>query len=277
MICQRCGTNDEGSTPSCSACGAMLASPRLVGIQMNDVPALQRGTSQLLSRSLSLEAGVGGQAARDEQRREDPWAGPPIVQTSRSTLSARRAAASAQPLALRKGRRRWPWYLLLLLAVLGLAVSASWLLLVRPIVHQAVDEQIRHGLQRAVEDIPPLAFAAPAGVPFPLTAQSLNIYIAQHTDQLTPITQMHVSLQSEVMVITFQTYGFGSTIRLGLSVVAGQLVAQHVEVSGLLWWVESSSELTPRLNQALSQISGKLRRALASIQITDGVIQMLFA
>lgn len=110
-----------------------------------------------------------------------------------------------------------------------------------------------------------------------VTTQSVDMYLSQHTDQLTPLTEVRVSIQPEVVVITFQTFGFGSTVRLGLSVVAHHLVVQHVEVSGLLWWVESAEELAPRLNQALSQVPGKLKQTPASIRITAGEIQLFFA
>lgn len=275
MICQRCGTTNEGSDPWCRVCGAVLM-PCLASAQMKETPVALPGTSQPLTRSWTPLVGATGKLARYQQISEESWIEPSIAQSIRATPPLKGSAMPAQPLAVRNRRWRWLWYLLFILAVLGIIVSAGWLVLVRPIVHQAVDEQIRHGLQRAVEDIAPLAAVGPAEVPFPVTEQALNTYIAQHTDQLAPITQMHVSLQPEVMVVTFQTYGFGSTIRLGLSVVAGQLVAQNVDVSGLLWWVESPAELTPRLNQALSQVPGKVRRTFSSVSITAGVILLLF-
>src|SRR5579859_334491 len=277
MICQSCGATGEESDPRCRVCGAMLSPPRLVSAQMKGAPAAQQGTSQPVTIPLSAEAGRTAQTTSYTRLPEESWAGPSSAQPIGSSPSPQWPAASARLPSARKRRRRWPWYLLLTLVVLGVVLSGRGLLLVRPVVHRAVDDQIRQGLQRAIEDIPPLAAIAPAGVPFPVTEKSLNTYIAQHTDQLTPITNMHVSLQPEALVITFQTYGFGSTIRLGLSVVAGHLVVQNVEVSGLLWWVESPSELTPRLNQALSQIPGKLRRAISSIRIADGVMLLLFA
>jgi len=186
--------------------------------------------------------------------------------------------ASSQPApAAARRRRRWPWYVLLVLVVLGLLLSGSWILILRPAIHQSVDGEIRQGLQQAVDQIPPVAEAAPAGVPFPVTEDNVNQYIAQNLSQLAPITDMHVALQPDVMVVTFQAYGFESTVRFGLAVEGGRLTAQNVAVSGLLSWVESSAELAPRLNDALGQVSGKLGRSLSSATIDDGQVVFVFA
>jgi hypothetical protein len=140
-----------------------------------------------------------------------------------------------------------------------------------------VDGQIRQGLQQAIDQLSVVPSQAPAGVPFPVTEGQINEYLAQNISQLAPITNMQVSLQPDVMVVTFQAYGFGSTVRLGLAARGGTLVAQNVSVSGLLWWVESADDLTARFDAALSQVPGKLGRQIAAVAISDGAIQFTFA
>jgi hypothetical protein len=88
---------------------------------------------------------------------------------------------------------------------------------------------------------------------------------------------MHIALQPGVMVATFQAYGFGSTVHLELAVDNGTLVAKNVDVSGLLWWVESASDLTTRFDEALGQVPGKMGRQLDSVSISDGLMQFNFA
>jgi hypothetical protein len=139
-----------------------------------------------------------------------------------------------------------------------------------------VEREMRQGFQRVIEDLPKIPPTTPSAVPIPLKEAAINHYFSQHTDQLTPLTDLHVSLQAGVMVITFQTFGFGSTIRLEVGVDGGKPSVQDVEVSGLLWWVESASELTPPLDAALSQVPGKLGRSLTALQIDAGVVLLGF-
>src|SRR5581483_11478720 len=112
--------------------------------------------------------------------------------------------------------------------IFGLVVTASWIVLLRPAVHRSVDGQIRQGLQQAVNQIPRLPPEVPSGYVLQITDEQINDYLAQNVNQLAPITDMHVALRPDVMEVTFQAYGFGSTIDLGLAVKGGALVAQNV-------------------------------------------------
>jgi hypothetical protein len=187
------------------------------------------------------------------------------------------AASSSPAPASRRKRRRWPFYLLLFLVIFGLVAYGSWVLLLRPAIHQSVDGEIGSGLQQAVNQIPPVGLLARPGIPYKETEGQINDYIDQNVNQLAPITNMQVSLQPGVMVATFQAYGFGSTVTLGLAVEGDTLVAQHVTVSGLLSWVESSDDLTARFDEALSQVPGKLGRRITAVTIKDGEIDFTFA
>ena len=287
MACQRCGTINEGGDQFCGNCGAALVSGYPPAHRAPALPASAYGSAldatiiaqppspaQPPTQYVPPEYSPGGWAA--PQNNYSPpsqatWADQPPVQFSPAASPSAARSASA------RRRRRWPWYLLLFLVIFGLVASGSWLLLLRPAIHQSVDGQISQGLQQAVDQIPPLARAAPPGIPFPVTEGQINDYLAQNVSQLAPITNMQVTLQPGVMIVTFQAYGFGSTVRLGLAVTGGTLVAQQVDVSGLLGWVESADDLTARFDEALSQVPGKLGRPLASVTIDDGVIQLSFA
>lgn len=181
-------------------------------------------------------------------------------------------------------RRRWPWYLLLAVTLLGGVLSAIWIGAIRPGIHQSVAAQIRQVLQQAVAQIPPPSPGSDTATPAPITEAQINQEINQNSAQFAPLTQLHVSLQPGVLTLTFQTYGFGSTIHLGLGVEhqpgqdlqANKLLAQNVFVGGLLAWVESAQELTPLLNVALERAASKLVHPLAFISIGQGQIQWVF-
>jgi hypothetical protein len=170
-------------------------------------------------------------------------------------------------------------YLLLFLLIFSLVVCGSWVFLLRPAIHQSVDGQIRQGLQQAVDQIPQVPPEV-AGIPvkeISVDEGRINDYLVQNINQLAPITHMQISLQPGVLVAAFQAYGFGSTVSLGLAVKGGTLVAQHVSVSGLLAWVESSGDLTARFDEALSQVPGKMGRRITGVSIQDGAIAFTFA
>ncbi len=176
-----------------------------------------------------------------------------------------------------KKRRRWPWYLLLTLVILVGALAASWVFFLRPILHQDAETQIQRGLQAGVDQVPvSVAQNAPAGVPFLITEDQVNTYLASQLSNLAPISQMQVTLQPGVMVVNLTTFGFGSTVQMGLGLDGGSLVAQNVQVSGLLGWVENGSELTPLLNHALHQVQDRLGRPISAITIQDGTIVAVF-
>jgi hypothetical protein len=167
-----------------------------------------------------------------------------------------------------KKRRRWPWYLLLTLLILVGVLGASWIFFLRPILHQDAETQIQRGLQAGVAQVPvDAAQIAPPGVPFPITADQMNTYLDRQLANLAPISAIQVTLQPGVMIVNLTTFGFGSTVRLGLALDGGRLVAQNVSVSGLLGFVENGSELTPLLNDALRQVQDRLGRPIVSVAI----------
>jgi hypothetical protein len=298
MVCQRCGTFNNGSDQYCGNCGAALVSIQPPANRAPALPVSPYGSAgdeptlaqpltpaqptqyvspptQYVPPAYSPGAGWAAPQASYALPPQATWADVPLAPQSPAVFPA-----GARPLSATRRRRRWPWYLLLFLVIFGLVAAGSWILLLRPAVHQSVDGEIRQGLQQAVDQIPTVPQELAPGVPLQgiqVTDAQINAYLAQNISQLAPITDMHISLQPDTMVVTFQAYGFGSTVRLGLAVEGGTLVAQNVNVSGLLWWVESNDDLTARFDEALSQVPGKMGRRVAAVSIGDSVMQFTFA
>ncbi len=296
MVCQRCSVFNEDGDQFCGNCGAVLSPGRSPANRAPVSPALPYDhamnaptLAQPLSPAQSPQyVSPPTQYVPPEHSPSVGWAAsqgsyshPPQATWADMSLNQPASAAPSsapQRLSASRKRRRWPLYLLLFLVIFGLVVCGSWVFLLRPAIHQSVDGQIRQGLQQAVDQIPGLPPGVPSGRSFPVATEGqIDDYLAQNINQLAPITNMQVSLQPDVMVATFQAYGFGSTVSLGLAVQNGTLVAQNVHVSGLLSWVESSDDLTARFDEALSQVPGKLGRHLAAVSIQEGEIDFTFA
>ncbi len=288
MVCQRCGAFNEGGDQFCGNCGAALTPGRSSGNKAPVSPAVPYDSSMNApTLAQPLYASPPTQYVPPEYSPGAGWAAPqgnyalpPQATWADASLGQPPFSASRpapQGLPARRKRRRWPWYLLLFLVIFALVVCGSWVFLLRPAIHQSVDGQIRQGLQQAVDQIPPVGQAAPPGIAFPVTQGQINDYLERNVTELAPITNMQISLQPGVMVSTFQAYGFGSTVSLGLAVKNGTLVAQNVTVSGLLAWVESSADLTTRFDEALSQVPSRLGRRIAAVSIQDGEIDFTFA
>lgn len=289
MICQHCGTVNEGGDRFCGSCGAVLASSRPVGNPAPALPVSPYGSSpdaptlaeplpssQPTQYVLPPTQYVGPGSGPGAWAAQHGGYAPPPVWPDQPVYAAAPAGAQTWPVR-RSRRRRWPWYLLLFLLILGLVAAGSWVVLLRPAVHQSVDGQIRQGLQQAINQISPVP-DVPSGIPFPVATEGqINDYIAKNVSQLAPITSMQVSLQPGVMVVNFQAYGFGSTVRLEIAVQGGTLVAQNVSVSGLLSLVESNDDLTAHFDDALGQVPGKLGHQIAAVTINAGVIDFTFA
>lgn len=178
---------------------------------------------------------------------------------------------SSAPTARRR-MPRWQRILLILVAIL-LVLTGVWILIARPLIHNSVDSQVRDGLQSAVDQVP---FLTPDKSQYMVQQSDIDNYIALNSSQLSPLTDLQVSLQPNLIVATFKTFGLSSTVQLSLDVTGGVLAATNVSVSGLLSWVESADELTQRLNDALSQVGGKLGGRFQSVQVTSGLITFNF-
>lgn len=206
-----------------------------------------------------------------------PWTPQPAAPPGFTPQGAGTSAPSGQQRRL----PRWQRALLIVAAIL-LVLVGVWIIIARPIIHQNVDSQVQQGLQSGVDQIFPL----PPGIDVtqvhyyqddqPDGTEGINTYIAKNSAQFSPLTDLHVSIQPNLIIATFRTFGFSSTIQFDMYVSGGALVAKDVSVSGLLSWVESADELTPRLNDALGQINGRLGRQFTSVQITNGKITLNF-
>lgn len=281
LVCQ--GPTDP-TTRTCGWCGHTQSPPTMSVPQATlagQLPIAASGAPALPPQPLATASTPAAVLSRG---RGHDWRPAPLPQpfaTASTPASALVRRVPAPPGA--KHPRNWPWYVFLAVIILGGAFSAIWAVAIGPALHQSTESQIRQGLQRMVAQIPstpPDSDATPA----PITAAQINQEIEQNSAQFAPLTQMHVSLQPGVLTFTFQTYGFGSTVRLGLGVEhqpgqgykANQLLAQNVFVGGLLAWVESARELMAVLNEALERAASKTGHPLAFICIVQGQIQWLF-
>lgn len=295
MFCQSCGAANQDNDQFCGQCGGMLktsapqapawgASPTAFSPQAATIYPPAHGAQNWQAPTLAVPPPIQASRPADALAGGQGWTPQPdygaasLAPTGWRTPppSASGPSAASRPRARR--RRRWPWYFLLFLLIFGVVAAGGWIFFLRSAVHQSVDGEIQQGLQRAVGQIPfDAARAAPSGYMLPIPEDQMNNYLNQNSAALAPITSMQISLQPGVMIVTFQAYGFGSTIRLGLAVQDGKLIAQNVQVDGLLWWVENAQELTPRLDDALGQVSTNLGHALESVTIEEGVLTLTFA
>ncbi len=308
MVCRQCGAVNAPGDSFCGNCGQPLplggsAAQNNQGTLMSPAPrnssqSSEAGTPTLRAINPPGSPGTGMQGSdwnAPTQAVAAPGT-PPLPQTIGPDPWARQTPISPYPPASApawngasnlprqtrqvvqpKKRRRWPWILLLILVILVGVLAGAWLVVVRPLVHQDVESQIQRGLQAGVDQVPvSVAQDAPPGVPFPITEDQVNSYLTSQLSNLAPISDIHVSLQPGVMVVTLKMFGFTSTVRLGIALDGGRLVAQNVDVSGLLWWVENGSELTPLINDSLHQVQVRLGRPILSVLIQDGQIQVIF-
>jgi hypothetical protein len=165
------------------------------------------------------------------------------------------------PLLVKGQHKRWPWYLLLTLVLLGLMGSGAWALLVRPRLQQSIEAPLQHSFQLLVSLVPVARDVRP-GLPFLISQDQINASLQPHTRELAPLMHLQVSFHSGVVEGSFTAYGLGNTVQFGLGIQGGKLVAQQVKGSGLLSWVEAESDLTHLVEELCSQLNGKVGRPL---------------
>jgi hypothetical protein len=157
---------------------------------------------------------------------------------------------------------------LTVLVFLLLVVGTGWLFLLRPYLHNIAQTQLDHAMSSGVQQIPPTIVALPPGK-LPVVENSINNLIVLNLAPSDPIKNPSTLIAPDGIHISFQLYGFGCTVSAKPALQNGRLVATNVAVNGPIGLIMSPEELTPLLNQRLSDAQNQLKHPIQSLQLMN--------
>ncbi len=303
MNCPRCSTPLAANARFCGVCGLSLPAQPAGAPSSNPASAnpgaTQRGPNfaqanagdtQLASWPAEQPAPIrSGQNTSAADWSGNPQGGqpssfqaPPAVSppqqawppNAHPNYPATMAATAAPPETRRPRRRRRIWLRILLSLFITLAVLAgSWIIAVRPYLHNMAQTQLNQALQDAESQVTLLQFALPPG-PHTLVAteSGINTYLALHDTSTLQNLQMTVSTTN--VELTFKVYGIDCAV-LGKPIVSGgNLQVSNVQVQGLLGLIMSDNELTSDLNTQFQSFSQQLNRTINTVTLKDHEIDL---
>ncbi|HLI69058.1 MAG TPA: hypothetical protein VKV19_04805 [Ktedonobacteraceae bacterium] len=157
---------------------------------------------------------------------------------------------------------------LLVLVVLGIILVGVWFLAVRPYLHNIAQERLDLALGDVEGQVLIFQLALPPGNQvIHANESSINNYLGLH--DTSQIQNLHATITPDGLILTFTSYGFGSTITLLPVASGGTLQVTDVQVQGLLWLVMSDSELTSTLNSNLQSFGVQMHRSIQAVTLHE--------
>jgi hypothetical protein len=151
---------------------------------------------------------------------------------------------------------------LIVVLLVALAGLGAWAAIIRPQLHQQLDDALRAQLNGIVTTVNQQPVVPTTTVN--ITASQVTQTLQTQLPSSLPIQDLRVSFGGGRVSVAFTTGGFAGAVSTALTVHNGRLVASATEVDGPLALVESGGDMEQALNAAL----GKLRTDVTVKQIT---------
>lgn len=158
--------------------------------------------------------------------------------------------------------------LVLLLVILG----AGWIFILRPYAHNIAQTELDKAMTSAVDQMPTsqLTQLLPPGSKLPINESTINNLIVLNLAPSDPVQKPATSITPQRVRIAFEVYGYPSAISMVPALDSnGHLVANNVNVEGVLGFIMSPDELKPLLDKHLSDAQNKLGRAIKAVKLDN--------
>ena len=162
--------------------------------------------------------------------------------------------------------------LILLLVVLG----AGWIFVARPYAHNIAETQLDKAMTAAVDQMPTtLTKILPPGSVLPVNENTINNLIVLNLAPSNPVQKPVTSITPERIRLSFELYGYPSAISFVPTLdKTGRLVANNVNVEGVLGLIMSPDELKPLLDKHFADAQNKIGRTIKDVKLKDHEIDI---
>lgn len=178
-------------------------------------------------------------------------------------------------------KRRWPKRTLITLLVLVVLLVGGWFLALRPVLHAFAQSQLDQTINNSAAQIIPVP---PPINSLPVSESMINNLIAANESSSNPVQNAVIHIATPVFAsdgsytggiqLNFQVYGFSCSVTAILQASNGGMIVSHLQISGIISWIMSSSELTASLNAHLHDIVGQLGRTITGVTIKNQEIDL---
>lgn len=300
MNCSRCNTPLEESARFCRICGL----PVPVSVPVNPNPV----TPQPLY--LPPQSSYQPSQAQQPQQVQQPYQAYQTYQPTQQPLPPQQyyqqAPANtpqgwiepgqfAQPLHVEQPKqpvpdlsqspvphkRRWPKRTLITLLVLVVLLVGGWFLALRPVLHAFAQSQLDQTINNSAAQIIPVP---PPINSLQVSESMINTLIAANESSSDPVQNAVIHIATPVFAsdgsytggiqLNFQVYGFSCSVTAILQASNGGMIVSHLQISGIISWIMSASELTASLNAHLHDIVGQLGRTITGVTIKNQEIDL---
>ncbi|GLV58856.1 hypothetical protein KDH_56840 [Dictyobacter sp. S3.2.2.5] len=158
------------------------------------------------------------------------------------------------------------------LVLLLIIIGAGWIFILRPYAHNIAQTELDKAMTSAVDQMPSsqLTQLLPPGSTLPINESTINNLIVLNLAPSNPVQKPETSITPQRVRIAFQVYGYPSAISMVPTLdSSGHLVANDVNVEGVLGLIESPDELKPMLDKHLSDAQNKLGRSIKAVKLDN--------
>jgi hypothetical protein len=160
---------------------------------------------------------------------------------------------------------------LVTLLIVVLLVVGGWFLVVRPSLNSMATDQINQKLSNAINNIPPAIAALPAGSQT-VSDTTLNNLITLQSSSSSPVQNIAIRFTTNDAEVSFQVFGFSSTITAVPAIVNNKLVATNVQVQGLASLIMSPDDVTTILNTQITNVQTHIQHTITGVKLEDHAI-----
>jgi hypothetical protein len=162
---------------------------------------------------------------------------------------------------------------LVTLLIVVLLVVGGWFLVLKPTLRNTAIDQINQKLSNGVNNIPPAVAALPDGSQT-VSDTILNNLISSQSSSSSPVQNISIRFTTNDAEVSFQVFGFSSTITTVPQIVNNKLVATNVTVNGLASLILSADDVTNIINTQINNVQTHIHHTFTGVKLEDHAITL---
>ncbi len=159
-----------------------------------------------------------------------------------------------------------------LLLLVAIAVGA-WILVLRPMIHQQVQDKVDQSMTQAINQIPTAAQQLPEG-PIEVQERLLNNLLVLSSSPSSTIQKPVIQVKQDGVRLAFQVYSYDNAVTFTPQANKGQLTATNVRVEGPMQLVMSPEEIQQTLDKHFTEAQNRIKHPIQAVFLKDQAIQL---
>ena len=191
------------------------------------------------------------------------------------------AAASYRRYERRSGAKKGllAWLAVVLLTVIVVIALAAFFStsIIKPYVGKSVSNKLDEQLGSTIIGVTPNSGAALAGKTLTISQDQINQKIAQNSDSLGPLSNVHVRITGQAFVVDFSAYGMSGQYTGQVVMQDGKPVLTNGNISGPLGWVVPTNQVEAAFNKQIASAVDQAGVQVSSVALQPGQLVLTLA